>query len=109
MDNHLHLIIDANGADISKIMHDINFSYAQYFNGMHKRHGHLFQDRFRSKIVKIERYLFALSAYIHNNPTDIGRYENSPEKYYFSSLPVYLGIRHDPFELVDDGFVLDLF
>ncbi|EYE87421.1 hypothetical protein Q428_13335, partial [Fervidicella metallireducens AeB] len=52
MDNHLHLIIDANGADISRIMHSINFSYAQYFNHRHKRHGHLFQDRFKSKMVK---------------------------------------------------------
>lgn len=71
MDNHLHLIIDANGADISKIMHCINFKYARYFNTVHKRHGHLFQDRFKSKIVLDNEYLIKLSAYIHNNPLDI--------------------------------------
>jgi putative transposase len=109
MSNHVHLIIDANGADISKIMHSINFSYAQIFNKKHGRHGHLFQDRFKSKMVKDERYLLALSAYIHNNPMDMQQYEACPEKYGFSSLSIYLGLNSDPYELVDDGFVMGLF
>jgi putative transposase len=109
MSNHVHLIIDANGADISKIMHSINFSYAQIFNKKHNRHGHLFQDRFKSKMVKDERYLFALSAYIHNNPIDIQEYETCPENYEFSSLSIYLGLNRDPYELVEDGFIMSLF
>lgn len=109
MDNHVHLIIYANGADISKIMHCINFKYAQWFNKTNNRHGHLFQDRFKSKIVDNERYLYALSAYIHNNPTDISGYKNCPEKYIFSSLGVYIGLRKDPFDIVDAKFVIGLF
>lgn len=109
MDNHGHLLIDANGSDISKVMHGINFSYAQYFNHRHKRHGHLFQDRFKSKMVEHERYLFALSAYIHNNPIDIQEYRKCPEKHPFSSLSVYLGLSHDPSEILDEGFILSLF
>ncbi len=73
MDNHSHLMIDANGADISKVMHGINFSYAMYFNRKYERDGHLFKDRFKSKIVNNDKYLKALSLYIHNNPTGIGR------------------------------------
>ena len=57
MDNHAHLLIDANGADISKVMHGINFSYAMYFNKKYEREGHLFKDRFKSKIVDNDRYL----------------------------------------------------
>jgi putative transposase len=109
MDNHLHLIIDVNGADISDIMHSINFSYAQYFNRFHKRHGHLFQDRFKSKIIQNDRYLFSASAYIHNNVIDIKQYKYCPEKYEFSSLSVYLGLKKDPYELVSSSFVLGLF
>jgi len=109
MDNHFHLIIDANGVDISSIMHSINHSYALYFNKIHHRHGHLFQDRFKSKIVNDNAYLFNLSAYIHNNATDLPLYENCPEKYIFSSLGIYLGLRHDPFEMVEDTFVMSLF
>jgi len=109
LSNHVHMIIDVNGADISKIMHSINFKYALYFNRKYNRHGHLFQDRFKSKIVTDDKYLINLSAYIHNNPRDVHGYENGPEKYYFSSLAVYLGLRKDPFGIVDEKFILGLF
>ncbi|MFL0245766.1 transposase [Candidatus Clostridium stratigraminis] len=109
MDNHLHIIIDSNGADISKIMHSINFKYASYFNRKHNRHGHLFQDRFKSKIVFNERYLFTLTAYIHNNPSSLPGYENSIENYSFSSLGVYLKLRNDVFQIIDYRFIQNLF
>jgi len=109
MDTHSHLMIDANGSDISKVMHGINFSYAMYFNRKYKREGHLFKDRFKSKIVNNERYLKTLSIYMHNNPTDIGEYTNCPEKYAFSSLAIFLGKRHDFFKLIDYGFIMSFF
>ncbi len=109
MDNHVHIMLDANGSDISKIMHGINFSYARYFNKKHKRHGHLFQDRFKSKMVLDNKYLCALSLYIHNNPVDIPEYKENVENYYFSSLGVYLGLRKDPFELIEDWFLMSFF
>jgi putative transposase len=65
------MIIDANGADISKVMHGINQCYSQYINYRQKRHGHVFQDRFKSKVVDSKNYLFSLSAYIHNNLTEL--------------------------------------
>jgi putative transposase len=105
MDTHGHLIIDANGADISRVLHSINFAYAQYFNRRHKRHGHLFQDRFKSKMVEDERYLLTLSAYVHSNPVDISEYSQCPQRYEFSSLSTYLGLREDPYEILDVGFI----
>jgi hypothetical protein len=104
-----HFIIDINGADISKVMHDINFKYAGIFNRKYGRYGHLFQDRFKSIIVDNEQYLIILSAYIHNNPLDIKKYRECPERYKFSSLGVYLGLRKDPYEILDEGFIMQLF
>lgn len=109
MTTHAHLILDCNGADISKIMHGINQSYAQYFNIKYKRHGHLFQDRFKSKVVSNQRYLLILSAYIHNNPTEIHNYRKSPEKFKYSTLALYLGYNVDSLGIVDTGFILELF
>jgi len=109
MDNHAHLLIYANGADISKVMHGINFSYAMYFNKKYERDGHLFKDRFKSLIVDNEQYLKTLSLYIHNNPTDIAGFKDCPEKYAFSSLGIYIGKKRDRFGIVDYGFVLSLF
>jgi hypothetical protein len=75
----------------------------------HKRNGHLFQDRFKSKIIGSESYLINLSAYIHNNPVDIKRYRQHPERYRFSSLGVYLGMNKDPFGILDVSFIMQLF
>ncbi|WP_129598286.1 transposase [Anaerophilus nitritogenes] len=107
MDNHGHMIIDCNGADISKIMHSINFCYAQYFNRKYNRHGHLFQDRFKSKIIKDEKYLITLSAYIHNNPKDLFDYKGQVEKYKFSSLNDYIA-ESNIFEILDISFLSEI-
>jgi putative transposase len=109
MDNHAHLLLDANGADISKVMHGVNFSYAMYFNKKYEREGHLFKDRFKSKIVDDEKYLKTVSLYIHNNPKDIGEFKDCPEEYAFSSLGIYIGKRRDHFNIVDYSFVMGFF
>lgn len=109
MDTHAHLIIDSSGADISSIMHAINQCYAQYFNYKYNRHGHLFQDRFKSKIIHNDRYMIALTLYIHNNPADIKQYSKRVEYYKYSSLGIYLGIMDDACGIVDTGFILNQF
>lgn len=107
MNNHGHLVIDSCGADISKIMHSINLSYARYFNKKYDRYGHVFQDRFKSKIVDNSRYMITLSAYIHNNPKDIAAYKNKIDKYPFSSLKEYLN-GTDTFGILSQALLVDL-
>jgi REP element-mobilizing transposase RayT len=109
MTSHAHIIIDSLGADISKIMHGINQSYAQYFNRRYDRHGHLFQDRFKSKIVNSDKYLITLSGYIHNNPKDIDAYRDKVQEYKFSSLGIYLGLMKDSLDLIDTDFIMQQF
>ena len=109
MSNHAHLVIDSCGADISTIMKSINQSYAAYYNNKYSRHGHVFQDRFKSKLVTNHKYLIRLTAYIHNNVKDIEEYKSQIEKYAFSSLGVYLGTKKDTFPLVNANFVLSQF
>jgi hypothetical protein len=59
--------------------------------------------------VEDNRYLIALSAYIHNNPVDISIYANNPEDYQYSSLSVYLGLKKDPFRVLDEDLILGMF
>jgi putative transposase len=42
--------------------------YVINFNRRHKRHGHLFQNRFKSIVCEEEAYLLELTRYIHLNP-----------------------------------------
>ncbi|WP_425448122.1 transposase [Dethiothermospora halolimnae] len=107
MDSHGHLMLDCNGADVSRIMHGINFSYAIYYNKKYERRGHLFMDRFKSKIVDKEEYLIILSAYIHNNPKDIKDYAGKVEQYEFSSLKDYI-YKTDRFDVLDLSFLTSI-
>ncbi len=91
MDNHVHLLINDNKNDISQIMKSINVSYVYYFNNFYGRVGHLFQDRFVSEVVADDRYLLAVSAYIHNNPVRAGIVKK-PEEFQWSSMREYMGI-----------------
>lgn len=90
MNNHGHLLIDTQGANISQIIQVVNFCYAQYFNRKYKRGGSVFRSRFTSKPVKTEKYFITLTGYIHNNPKDIAGYRDNVAAYPFSSLKEYL-------------------
>ncbi|MDQ2086267.1 transposase [Herbivorax sp. ANBcel31] len=108
MDNHVHLLINDNGNDISKIMKSINVSYVNYFNRKNKRTGHLFQDRFRSELIDNDNYLLAVSAYIHKNPVKAGIVK-MPEKYKWSSYNYYIGNDKEKDNFVENERVLSLF
>jgi REP element-mobilizing transposase RayT len=105
MDNHVHILLHPKGADISKIMRKINNTYAKYYNRTHSRRGHLFNERFKNKIIKNENYLLRASTYIHNNAKDIPEYSNKIEEYPYSSLKYYLG-KKDTSELINTRIIL---
>jgi hypothetical protein len=90
-------------------MKSINQSYSSYINKKYKRRGHVFQDRFKSKLITNEKYLITLSMYIHNNPSNIGDFKNSIEKYKYSSLGIFLDISSDTHNILDKDFILQKF
>jgi REP element-mobilizing transposase RayT len=88
MDNHYHLLIRTQRANLSKAMQWLGVTYTRRFNNKHSRIGHLFQGRFKSIIVQNDIYLMQLSCYIHRNPLRAGAV-NRLAQYYWSSYPVY--------------------
>lgn len=89
MTNHIHLIIQIGHFPLSQVMHHLTTNYAIYFNYTYKRVGHLFQGRFRRKIVDAENYLAELSRYVHLNPVRAGLVSR-PEEYRWSSHNAFL-------------------
>ena len=85
MDNHVHLLIQPNIAELSNIMKRIMTSYAIRFNFTYERVGHLFQDRYKSEPVEDAKYFYTLLQYIHNNPVKAGIC-SAPDKYQYSSF-----------------------
>jgi REP element-mobilizing transposase RayT len=47
-------------------------AYSKYFNARHERHGTLFEQPFKRKLITNDKYLKYVILYIHNNPVHHG-------------------------------------
>ncbi|MCK7515863.1 MAG: transposase [Desulfobacterales bacterium] len=70
--NHFHLLCRTNRLPLSRSMHRLLTGYVVNFNKRRRRHGHLFQNRFKSIVCQEDRYLKELVRYIHLNPLRSG-------------------------------------
>lgn len=68
MGNHVHLLLRTGLVPIATIMRRALTGYAVSFNRRHHRHGHLFQNRYKSFLCEEEPYFRELLRYIHLNP-----------------------------------------
>ena len=68
MPNHAHFLFRSGDAGISALMRKLLTGYAVTFNRRYKRHGQLFQNRYKSIICQEDAYLAELVRYIHLNP-----------------------------------------
>ncbi len=71
LDNHFHILVRTPRANLSAFMQRLLTAYALYARYKHRRPGHLFQGRFRAKLVEDDAYLLAVTRYIHLNPVKI--------------------------------------
>ena len=107
MDNHYHLLIETPKANVSQIMQNINTSYTVYVNRRYQRSGHLLQGRFKGIIVDKDKYLIALSRYIHLNPVRVGLVKR-PAEYPWTSYRAFVDRKAEN-SLVDTGDTLSYF
>jgi hypothetical protein len=68
MPNHVHLLFRTGITPIATVMRRLLTGYAVSFNLKYKRHGQLFQNRYKSILCQEDRYLKELVRYIHLNP-----------------------------------------
>ena len=68
MKNHAHMLLRSGPGGLSNYMRKLLTGYAQFFNRRHKRHGHLFQNRYKSIVCEEDNYFRELVRYIHLNP-----------------------------------------
>lgn len=68
LSNHAHFLLRSGDSGLSTLMRRLLTGYAVNFNRRHKRHGHLFQNRYKSIICQEDVYLKELVRYIHLNP-----------------------------------------
>ena len=68
MSNHVYLLLKTGLAPIATVMRRLLSGYAVTFNRRHRRHGQLFQNRYKSFLCEEQIYLKELVRYIHLNP-----------------------------------------
>ena len=72
MPNHFHILVKEKiEKGISKFMQKISTAYSMYFNQKYKRTGGLFEGKFKSQHISIDRYLKYIFSYIHLNPVKL--------------------------------------
>ena len=70
--NHVHLVLQTGPVPLSRLMARLGTGYARRFNERHERSGHLFQNRFCSRIIEDDSDLLGVVLYVHRNPLDAG-------------------------------------
>ena len=68
LSNHAHFLLRSGPGGIAALMRRLLTGYAVYYNRRHRRHGQLFQNRYKSIICQEDVYLQELVRYIHLNP-----------------------------------------
>jgi len=109
LSNHAHFLFRTGDTPLSTLMRRLLTGYAVSFNLRHKRHGQLFQNRYKSIICQEDTYLKELVRYIHLNPL---RAKIVPDlsvlnRYAYCGHSVLMGTKKQSWQ--DSEYVLSFF
>jgi REP element-mobilizing transposase RayT len=109
MPNHVHLLLRTGRVPLASVMRRLLTGHAVTFNLRHKRHGPLFQNRYKSILCQEDPYLLELVRYIHLNPLrgTAVRDLDELDRYPYAGHSVLMGRR--PSDWQDIGSVLGHF
>ena len=109
MTNHVHLLFKTGMAPLATVMRRLLTGYAVTFNRRHRRHGQLFQNRYKSFLCEEEVYLKELVRYIHLNPLRAQQVQDlkALKKYQWCGHGALMGKFDAGFQ--DTAYVLGLF
>ena len=102
--NHFHLLLQTGKSPIAHVMRRLLTGYSVKFNRRHKRHGHLFQNRYKSILCQEEPYLLELVRYLHLNPLRAGIVSTLEElaDFPYCGHGCVLGKRAHSWQVVDE-------
>ena len=109
MSNHMHILLKSGLHGLSRFMRRLLTGYAITYNIRYKRHGHLFQNRYKSIVCDEDTYFQELVRYIHLNPLRAKTVKNMSEldRYPWSGHSAIMGRKN--MEWQDIEYVLSWF
>lgn len=107
--NHFHILCKTKMRPLSSSMRKVLTGYVVNFNKRHNRHGHLFQNRYKSIVCEEDVYLMELVRYIHLNLIRAGMVKSIKElnRSPWSGHSALIGYVKRDWQ--DTGYVLSLF
>jgi putative transposase len=107
--NHAHFLFRSGNAGLPTLMRRLLTGYVVTFNRRHRRHGQLFQNRYKSIICQEDLYLKELVRYIHLNPlrAKLVSKISGLNKYKYCGHSALMGKRTCPWQ--DEKYVLSFF
>jgi len=85
MSNHVHLLLTPGRADsVGRLFQSIGRHYVRHINSTYRRHGGLWEGRYKSNVIESQAYLLSCMRYIELNPVRAGMVDH-PAKYRWSS------------------------
>ncbi len=93
LNNHAHFLLKTGKAALHTVMARLLTGHAVTFNKRHRRHGQLFQNRYKSILCQEDAYLSELVCYIHLNPLRAGIVKDIADLsgYPYSGHPALMG------------------
>ena len=105
MSNHIHMLVEPlHGTRLSPMMQWILSVFAIRFNKTMGYKGHVWYDRFKSKIVRTFLQWINTFNYISNNPVKAGMCEN-PRHYVYSGIHELKKKRYRLLDQPDDWLI----
>jgi REP element-mobilizing transposase RayT len=107
--NHAHILLRTGQTSLATVMRRLLTGYAVSYNRRHRRHGHLFQNRYKSILCQEDTYLLELVRYIHLNPLRAKLVQSlaDTDRYPYSGHSALMG--KVPRDFQDTDYVLRLF
>jgi putative transposase len=72
MSTRYHGVFEGRRTKLSTAMHWLNWSYARAYNTAHDLHGHVFSERFQTRVIEGEESLERRLDYVVANPVRAG-------------------------------------
>lgn len=105
--NHFHLLIRTGNVPVATVMRRLLTGHAVSYNRRHNRHGHLFQNRYKSILCQDDPYFLELVRYIHLNPLRAGLVDSLDQldKYAYSGHAVLMGKQDQPWQNTNEVLI----
>ena len=88
MGNHIHLLLRVEKEPLETVFRRIGSRFVYWYNIKYERHGHLFQDRYKSEPIDDDAYFVVALRYILRNPVKAGLCKYAKD-YQYSSFKDY--------------------